>query len=76
MNNWDLIYLGCFSSFYCQSFLALRYVQCDVLEMNPPFKFNLYQFKWQHADAGKLRVSACFNHTLLGISKIAAPLRL
>lgn len=74
MDNWDLIYLGCFSSFYCQSFLALRYVQCDALEINPAFNFNLYQFKWQHADPGKLRFSAWFNHTLLGISKIAESL--
>ena len=69
MDNLDLIFLGCFSSFYCQLYLGLRDVQCDVLDINLLFKFSLYQSKWQHS--GKIRFSA-----LLGISKIHSPLPL
>lgn len=31
MDNLDLIFLGCFSGFYCQLYLGLKYAQWDVL---------------------------------------------
>lgn len=70
MDNLDMIFLGCFSSFYCHVYLGLRAVQCDVLGIKVPFKFSLCQSEWQDADHG-LICSA-----LLGISKILPPLEL
>lgn len=74
MDNLDLIFLDCFSSFYCQFYLGLKDVWCDAVEINPPVKFNLCQSEWQCAVPGKIKFSSYFNHALLSISTIPAPL--
>jgi len=52
MDNLDLLFIVCFSSFYCQLYLVLRDVQCDVPD-NLPFKFNLNgnMLTWAKSDS-------------------------